>query len=183
MIKLFSGLTFNLSAFAKRNDGTSSVELALILPLMISLYFGASEISNILIADRKLNKTGSAVADLVSQSITIDDDLMADIFQASASIMNPFQPAPLRVVVASIVADDDNDTSVAWSDALNGAAYTPGATFELPPGLTTPGSSVIVAEAEYTYTSPIGEFLTGGLTFTSRYYLRPRRTSAVARVN
>jgi Flp pilus assembly protein TadG len=166
-----------------RDEGTSSVELALLLPVMITLYFGASEISNILIADRKLNKTGSTVADLVSQSITIDDDLMADIFQASASIMNPFQPTPLRVVVASVVADDDNDTSVAWSDALNGSAHRPGSAFSLPPGLTTPGSSVIVAEAEYTYTSPIGEFLTGGLTFTSTYYLRPRRTSAVARVN
>jgi len=169
-------------SLVEKDAGTSSVELAFLLPVMITLYFGASEISNLLIADRKLNKTGSAVADLVSQSITIDDDLMADIFEASGFIMNPFQTSPLSVVVASVVADGDNNTSVAWSDALNGSAYMPGAQFVLPPGLTTPGSSVIVAEAEYTYTSPIGEFLTGGMTFNAKYYLRPRRTSAVARV-
>ncbi len=167
----------------RRDDGTSSVELALLLPVMILFYFGVVEISNALIADRKLNKTGSAVADLVAQSIIIDDDLMADIFLASSAIMAPYQPATLTVVVASIVADEDNDTTVAWSDALNGAPLTPGSEYTLPPGLTTPGSSVIIAEARYTYTSPIGEYLTGGLTFSAQYFLRPRRTTAVARVD
>ena len=166
----------------RRDDGTSSVELALLLPIMISFYFGAVEVSNALIADRKLNKTGSAVADLVSQSIIIDDNLMADIFQASSAIMDPYQPATLTVVVASIVADDQNDTTVAWSDAFHGSPLAVGSTYVLPAGLTTPGSSVIVAEATYTYTSPIGEYLTGGLTFSTQYFLRPRRTSAVTRV-
>jgi len=182
MRKYFSKAFQFVQSLTRKDEGTSSVELAFLLPVMITLYFGASEISNILIADRKLNKTGSAVADLVSQSITIDDDLMQDIFDASGFIMNPFQATPLSVVVASVVADQNNNTSVAWSDALNGSAYRPGEQFVLPPGLTTPGSSVIVAEAQYTYTSPIGQFLTGGMTFSSTYYLRPRRTSAVARV-
>ncbi|MEQ9143097.1 MAG: pilus assembly protein [Parvibaculaceae bacterium] len=167
----------------RQDDGTSSVELALLLPLMISIYFGAVEISNALIADRKLDKTGNAVADLVAQAITLDDAAMADIFQASSSIMEPFDPSTLTVVVASVVADANNDTSVAWSDALNGSAYPVGAEYLLPAGLTSPGSSVIVAEATYTYTSPIGEYLTGGLTFSTRYFLRPRRVVQVARAN
>ena len=167
----------------RRNDGTSSVEFALLLPLMISIYFGAVEISNALIADRKLNKTGSAVADLVAQAVLVDDNLMDDIFDASTTIMEPFGSASLTVVVASVVADDENVTPVDWSDAYNGTAYAPGSPFTLPPGLTTAGSSVIVAEATYTYTSPIGEYLTGGITFTNKYFLRPRRTSAVGRTS
>lgn len=168
-------------ALFRRTEGTSSVEFALLLPVMISIYFGAVEISNALIADRKLNKTGSAVADLVAQAVVVDDDLMADIFQASTAIMEPFGAGTLTVVVASVVADENNDTTVDWSDAYNGTAYSEGAAYILPPGLTAAGTSVIVAEAQYTYTSPIGEYLTGGLTFSNRYFLRPRRTSAVGR--
>ncbi len=171
------------SALLKRNEGASSVEFALLLPLMVSIYFGAVEISNALIADRKLNKTGSAVADLVAQAVLIDDNLMDDIFDASTTIMEPFGSASLTVVVASVVADENNVTTVDWSDALNGTAYAPGSPYTLPAGLTSAGTSVIVAEATYTYTSPIGEYLTGGLTFSNRYFLRPRRTSAVGRTS
>lgn len=167
----------------KQDEGTSSVEFALILPLMLSLYFGAVELGNALIADRKLNKTGSAVADLVAQAVLIDDNLMDDIFDASTTIMEPFGAATLTVVVASVVADENNVTTVDWSDAYNGTAYAPGSTYTLPPGLTSAGTSVIVAEARYTYTSPIGQYLTGGITFSNQYFLRPRRTSAVGRTS
>ncbi|MBG52489.1 MAG: pilus assembly protein [Alphaproteobacteria bacterium] len=172
-----------LLSFTRKKDGVSSVEFALLLPFMLTLYFGAVEISNALIADRKLNKTGNAVADLVAQSITIDDRMMEDIFGASAAIMAPFNPTTLSVVVTSVVADQNNNLKVAWSDGYNMAPYTAGASYTLPPGLTTPGSSVIVAEAHYTYTSPVGEILTGGLNYKTEYFLRPRRTSSVARVH
>lgn len=172
-----------LRRFSHRNDGTSSVEFALLLPVMLTIYFGAVEISNALIADRKLNKTGNAVADLVAQAVVVDDTLMDDIFDASTTIMAPYGSASLSVVVASVVADENNDTTIDWSDAYNGTAYVPGSAFTLPPGLTSAGTSVIVAEASYTYTSLIGEFFTGGITFSNQYFLRPRRTSAVGRAN
>ncbi len=174
--------TFGQTLFRKE-DGASSVEFALILPVMLSIYFGVVELSNALIADRKLNKTGSAVADLVAQAILIDNNQMDDIFDASTTIMEPFGATTLTVVVASVVADENNVTTIDWSDALNGTAYAPGSPYTLPPGLTTAGSSVIVAEATYTYTSPIGQYLTGGITFSNQYFLRPRRTSAVGRTS
>ncbi len=181
MTAFFAELRSFAQKLLSRNEGTSSVEFALLLPVMISIYFGAVEISNALIADRKLNKTGSAVADLVAQAVVVDDNLMDDIFDASTTIMEPFGSATLTVVVASVVADENNVTRIDWSDAYNGTAYAEGSPYTLPPGLTSAGTSVIVAEARYTYTSPIGEYLTGGLTFSNRYFLRPRRTSAVGR--
>lgn len=179
----FSKTSLLVRTLFKRNEGTSSVEFALLLPLMLSIYFGAVEFSNALLADRKLNKTGSAVADLVAQAVVIDDNLMDDIFDASTTIMEPFGSTTLTVVVASVVADENSVTTVDWSDALNGSAFAPGSPYILPPGLATAGSSVIVAEATYTYTSPIGQYLTGGITFTNQYFLRPRRTSAVGRTS
>lgn len=178
----YSRIFKGLRSFVQKRDGVSSVEFALLIPFMLTLYFGAVEISNALIADRKLNKTGNAVGDLVAQSITIDDQMMQDIFGASAAIMAPFDPSTLSVVVTSVVADQNNQLKVAWSDGYNMNPYSVGASYVLPPGLTTPGSSVIVAEAHYTYTSPVGEILTGGLSYKTEYFLRPRRTSAVARV-
>lgn len=175
-------MAMRLRTFGQKKDGVSSVEFALIIPMMLMLYFGAVEISNALIADRKLNKTGNAVADLVAQSITVDNGQMSDIFKASAAIMAPYDASTLAIVVTSVVADQNNRLRVAWSDGYNMAPHAVGSSYTLPTGLTTPGSSVIVAEAHYTYTSAIGEILTGGLNYKTEYFLRPRRTSAVARV-
>ena len=83
-----------------------------------------------------------------------------------------------------VVADEDNNTTVDWSDAYQGGAATPGSAATLPSGLTQPNSSVIVATVSYTYASPASQFLTGSpITLDETFYLRPRRTTAVERVD
>ena len=47
--------------------GVSAVEFAMLLPLMLTLYLGAVEISQGIGADRKVTLTARTVADLVSQ--------------------------------------------------------------------------------------------------------------------
>ncbi|MCY0726030.1 hypothetical protein OVW19_30265, partial [Klebsiella pneumoniae] len=75
--------------------------------------------------------------------------------------------------VTSVVADANNIPRVAWSSgrAMSGRAVNSIVT--VPGGMLTPGSSVILAEIQYTFTSPFGEFLVGGVVLTDTFYLRP----------
>lgn len=161
--------------------GVAATEFALLLPVMLTLYFAGIEISNLLIVDRKVTAASNTVADLVAQATVVDNTEMQNIFNATAAILTPFPPGNFSVVLTSVVADGSNNTTVAWSDALNAAARTPGSNMALPTGLTTPGSSVIVSEVTYNYTSPIAQFLTGPVGITDESYLRPRRTLQVLR--
>ena len=93
--------------------------------------------------------------------------------------MQPYSSTPISIVLTSVVADEDNNTNVSWSCAHNGAAYADDSAYTLPAGLTQPFSSVIVAEVTYSYTPPIGEFISGSLEMSETFYLRPRRSLTV----
>lgn len=163
--------------------GVSAVEFALVLPIMITMYIGAVEFSHALTIDRRVTAVASAAADLVAQSEEVSSSDLLDIFQASSTIMMPYAAAPISIVLTSVVADADNNTKVAWSAAHNGTPHAVNSQFAVPAGLTQPFSSVIVAEVAYSYQPPVGEFLTGGITMNDKFYLRPRRSLTVEKVD
>ena len=169
--------------FAGDRRGLAAVEFALIVPLMITMYFGALELTDALTVDRRVTLATQTVADLVAQSAVITDDDMSDIFSATAAVMAPFSAANLQMRITSVVADSDNNTKVAWSDGYNMAARNKNSTIALPAGLTSGGDSVIYAEVKFTYTSLLGKYFTTPFTFTDEAYLRPRRSLQVARTD
>lgn len=160
-------------------SGLSAIEFALILPVMITMYIGAVEFSHALTVDRRVSSVASAVADLTAQTDKVSASQVQDIFTASQSIMTPYSASPISIVVTAVEADEDNQTTVQWSCAHNGAKHAKDADFEVPAGLTQPFSSVIVAEVTYSYTPPIGKMITGALTMSEKFYLRPRRSLKV----
>lgn len=163
--------------------GLAAVEFALILPVMITVYFGTIETTDALTASRRVTNVAQTAADLVAQATSVSASDMGDIFAASTAILTPFDTAAARITISSVVANASNVTKVAWSEAYGGA--TPRAansSITLPAGLTTPGTSVVMAEVTYFYTSPVGTLLTGPITMTEVAYLRPRRTVSVALV-
>lgn len=172
-----------ISSFLRNTTGIAAVEFALIAPVMISTYFGACEICNLLLADRKVTNVTAATTDLVAQEMSISDQEMTDIFSASSAIMEPYSLTPLQIVVTSVVADAAGNTTVAWSDGYNKVAYAPGSDYVLPDGIISPGGSVIVTEVNYQFVSPFGEFWTSGFDMKDKFYQKPRRTAQIARVS
>ncbi len=168
-----------LHAFLHDCRGLSAVEFALIIPLMIPLYFGAVEFSNALTVDRRVTSVASTAADLTAQAEEVTSGDIQDVFDAARSIMTPYPNAGISIVLTSVVADEDNKTTVDWSCAQNGTAYSEGSNYTLPTNLTQPFSSVIVAEVAYTYSPPIVEFITTPINMTETFYLRPRRSLTV----
>jgi len=164
---------------ARDARGVSAVEFALILPVMITMYIGAVEFSHALTVDRRVTSVASAAADMVAQSKQATSASVLDVFTAANSIMQPYSTIPISIKVTSVVADEDNNTTVGWSCAHNGAAYADDSSFTLPNGLTQPFSSIVVAEVTYSYTPPIGEFISGSILMTETFYLRPRRSLTV----
>lgn len=171
-------------AFRRDERGLSAIEFALILPVMAMIYLASVDVTLVITADRRVTNIASSVGDLVSQSTQITDAEMDDIFTAASAIIQPMSDTTLSIVVTSVVADEDGNTTIDWSDAYNGGAGTAGAPFTLPDGIIEPMGSVIVASVSYSYSSPVAQFLTGSpVTLDELFYLRPRRTSQIARIN
>ncbi|HXK53226.1 MAG TPA: pilus assembly protein [Hyphomicrobiales bacterium] len=168
----------------KDRRGVAAVEFAFILPLLIALYFGAIEISQAVMADRKVTNITSTVADLVAQTKTVNDNELQDIFEAATAILVPFPTTGLTIVLSSVVVDVDGKPTVDWSKAgpYGGTARSQGSPFTLPDGLNIPSTSLIVAEVQYDYVSFLKYLVPSGITLTDTFYLRPRVTDKVKKV-
>ncbi|MCB1484325.1 MAG: pilus assembly protein [Hyphomicrobiaceae bacterium] len=171
---------------AAERGGASALEFALILPVLIGLYLGAVEINNALTIYRRTMQVATTAADLTAQVKSVTKYDIADIQAASKSILTPYSTAPLKIVLSSVVADDNNVGKVEWSCANTGAARGTGTTYKVPTGLTEPKSSVIVAEVTYGFRPLVGLstfFNPGSFDMKRTFYARPRRSLTVKKTD
>ena len=117
--------------------GVSAVEFAMLLPLMITLYLGAVEISQAVGIDRKVTLTTRTVADLASQVTTINNADMANLLERVGRGDRAVPDRqPLKVTVSAVDIDANGTAKVAWSDTLNGTKRAGGqSTVTLPAAL------------------------------------------------
>jgi Flp pilus assembly protein TadG len=160
-----------------------AVEFALIIPVMLTMYFGTVETTNALTAARRVTNVTQTAADLTAQVATVSTSDLNDIYSASAAILAPFPTDVIKMTITSVVANASSatNTKVAWSKAYGGAtARSTNSSVTLPAGLTTAGTSIIMVEVSYNYTSPIASFITGPILMTEVAYLKPRRSIEVS---
>ena len=168
--------------FLKQKSGVSSVEFALIAPLMITIFLGLVELSDGLTATRKVASATSTAADLIGRTKTASNSDIADVFSATRAILEPYDTSSVVVRISSVIVNLDASTSVGWSDALNTTALTEGDTYVLPSGVGFPGGSVIVTEVAYTHMGIIGHILGSPRTYSDIFFVQPRRSLQVERL-
>jgi Flp pilus assembly protein TadG len=169
------------SHFGSDRSGVSAVEFALVLPLMLTLYLGATEVSLGIATDRKVTLTARTVADLASQVSTVSNADMNNVLNAAAAVMQPYSTAPLKITVSSVEIDKDGKATIKWSDTRNGTVRSPGSAVTLPTALAVPNTSLIWGEVQYTYTPAVGYVVSGPLTLKDHIYMRPRLSATVVR--
>lgn len=194
------------AAFLRRlrrdRSGASAVEFALIAPILIGLYFGMAEYCQAMLADRRTTHVASVVGDLVAQSESTSATELDDILTVGPSVLAPFKAnatTPLKIRVTSVNKDGTGKVTAAWTRATSPAPATyvlsnlPTAGANSTQPFLANGQSVIVAQAEYSYTSPFDLSLirklldknatgTGPSTYTFKetFYLRPRKAESIA---
>ena len=171
-----------LTRFRRDQSGVSALEFALMTPLLLLLVFGLNEISRVLMVQRKVAHTASAVGDLVSQASTLTKSDISNVFDAGSAIIVPFSATPLKLRVTNITGDANGNPKVVWSRGSGLTALT-AVPSDLPANLVTvAGETVILSEAQYTYDSPLN-FTAGtfksikGMALNEKSYLRPRNLS------
>jgi Flp pilus assembly protein TadG len=172
-----------LARLADDCRGVSAVEFAMLLPLLVTLYFGTVEISQALSIDRKATQAARVAADLVTQATTLSNADVTGIFEAAKAMVTPYPTTTLSVVVSAVNIDGTGKATIGWSDTLNGTARTVGSTVTLPTGLAVNNTQLIWSEVVYTYTPTIGYVITGSIPLKDQIYMRPRLSDTVARTS
>jgi Flp pilus assembly protein TadG len=168
-----------VSRFASDARGVSAVEFALLLPLMLTMYLGGSEVASAIAASRKVTLVSRTIADLASQSSKITAANMTNILNASAAVISPYKSSNLKVTVSQVKIDANGAATIEWSETLGGTKHSTGAGVTLPPALNVVNTWLIWSEAEYTYNPIFGSGITGTLQLRDQMYMRPRLSNSV----
>jgi Flp pilus assembly protein TadG len=186
------GILLTLRRLARERRAVSAVEFALILPVMLTLFLGGTEITQGITIKRKTTIATRTIGDLIARATEITNDDMTKILGATTAVLAPYSAANLKIIVSSIAVDANGAAKIVWSDATaNATAHPANQSVTLPTGTNADGNvtpslgltnaTLIWAEAEYTYTPAIGYVVTGSLALKDKVYLRPRLVSCIKR--
>lgn len=181
------GLRGLLRRFAHNGDGVSAVEFALILPFMLTLYLGGSELGDGMAIQFKATLAARTVADLATQYTNIPDTTtMNQILGAASTVVTPYSTASMTVTVSELKLTNGSTTgSVVWSASNNGNGRAIGSTFPLPTAMqalataSTPTVYLILGEVTYPYTPSMGYVITGTVNIYEDIVFSPRLASCV----
>jgi Flp pilus assembly protein TadG len=165
--------------FAADQRGISSVEFALLLPLMLTMYFGTLEVTDAISADRQITLVASTVTNIASQYTQVSNGDVSNILGAAAQVLSPFPVANATVTLTSVYIDPNGNATVDWSATLNGTTRSGNVASSIPAALRVPNTSVLWGETTYKYKPLIGYVVTGTLTMGSQIFTRPRMSNCV----
>ena len=177
-------MTRRLSSIWRDRRGVSAVEFALIVPVLLIFYFGMAELTEAMMAQRRLSHLTASIGDVVARDQRFTDARRDDVFSVGTVLMSPFPTTTLRMCLVSIVSDANGRDVVAWSEKSNAPANCPAANavVDIPPSVLPAGQSVIMSKASYEYNSVFKFVVPQTLTFRRTFYLRPRLSDEVTRV-
>src|SRR5450631_3838348 len=81
-------------------SGIAATEFAVIVPIMLVMFFGTVEFSSGVAVDRKVTLMARTLSDLTSQSTTVSTTDMTNFFAASAAIMTPYSATPTKSTIS-----------------------------------------------------------------------------------
>ncbi|QOZ66059.1 TadE/TadG family type IV pilus assembly protein [Bradyrhizobium arachidis] len=178
--------------FVADRRALAATEFAVIVPVMLVMFFGTVEFSSAVAVDRKVTLIARTLSDLTSQSIKLADSDMQDAFTASISIVQPYDATLVKGTISQIYIDADSIATVQWSKSGTIASGATQATLAnsarkagdkvtsmIPAALLVPSTYLILGEANYTYSPTIGYVLKTSLPLGDVAYTRPRQTTCV----
>lgn len=166
-----------LRRFGEDRRGIAAVEFAILLPVMLTLYFGVVEIAHALMVNRKVTALTRTLGDLAAQSGSLSTDDVGNIFNAAQTVMMPYTDVAPGMQIANVVIDANRVARICWSAERNSVTQSlgRGASITIPDELRIASTSLIMARASYDFTPAIGHLITGTMRLGDRaVYSRPR---------
>jgi Flp pilus assembly protein TadG len=186
------GIAALAAAARLRRDerGIAAVEFAVILPVMLAMFFAIVELSSGVAVNRKVTIVARTLSDLTSQSVSVTDSELTGFFTAGNLVLWPYSTTPIRATITQLYIDPTTSSAkVMWSkDNGSGTARTKGDTVAIPTNLiakdatnkTIDNQYLIYSEVGYTYVPAVGYVMNkAGVTLTNNAYTRPRQSTCV----
>lgn len=190
----------SLRGMAADRRGVAAVEFALLVPLLMILYFLTMEASQAIDTSKKVSRAASMTADLITQQPTITADELAAMMEIGTALLQPYNRTPAPTITATGIQMDNTvppKATVLWSKMLGPAnAGCPllkkaDIVADVPTQIKAPGTFLVKVQSCLPY-SPVLTWTAGGgaalgpaapfgkIPMGDTYYLRPRVTDVIS---
>jgi Flp pilus assembly protein TadG len=171
--------------------GVAATEFVMIVPLMLTMFFGVVEFSSGVAVDRKVTLVARTLSDLTSQSVSVTDTDLKNFFAASAGILTPYPATPTKSTITELYVDPNTlKAKVQWSKAstidaagnvvLATSTHLPKDVVTIPAALQVGGTYLIWSEVSYNYVPAVGYLMAKtGINLSDLTYTRPRQSQCV----
>jgi Flp pilus assembly protein TadG len=168
-------------------SGIAATEFAVIVPIMLVLFFGVVEISNGIAAYRDVSIMAHTTSDLTTQSLSVQDSDLTNFFSASTGILYPYVTSTadpkLKQSIAELWVNSSLQARVQWAKNSDGSAPNPpGTVVTIPASLQVANTYIVYSSVTYLYV-PIGGIgyvmNKAGITLSDFSYTRPRLSQCV----
>lgn len=169
--------------FATDNSAVAVVEFALVVPVMLLLYLGTMEASDLISVDRRVQTVAGTIGDLVSrEDPAIYSATLKDYFAAANQIISPYSTESLVQTVSLVFIDAEGETTIEWSRRFTSESdnhvpgHAAGATYELPEEITSLATEgyVVVSEASYSHVPLLGLVFKAAVPLYRENFYLPR---------
>lgn len=160
-------------------SGIAATEFAVIVPVMLVMFFGTVEFSSGVAVNRKVTLMARTLSDLTSQSTSVNNADLTGFFAASKGVMTPYPSAPTQSTISELyVVPGSLVVKVMWSQGY--APRAAGSTLTIPTELKVSGTYLIFSEVSYRYVPAVGKVMApAGVVLKDVAYTRPRQSTCV----
>ena len=183
MRQLLTSQSF-LRRFLRDQQAIAVVEFALVLPVLMILFYGVVEVTRFILITQKVEKLAHSVADMTAQEHVATTAALDQVLAAASDIMNPYAMTNNgKIVISSLYRTAGvAQASVNWRYEGGGtlAGVTShlgavGATPTMPTGFTfDERENVIAAEVFYRFSPLISNQFFGTVTVYRAAFYKPR---------
>jgi Flp pilus assembly protein TadG len=205
MSRIWPRTRLSVARLLHDRSGIAATEFAVIVPVMLVMFFGTVEISNGSV-DRKITLTARTLSDLTSQAAPssanapdapVTDSYLQNVFTASVAIVQPYCATPTQARLSEIYVDSNQVAKIKWSKAATipgcGVTQATQATLTnstrnagdvvttlVPATLLVKQTYLLLSELSYLYTPAVGYVMgKAGVTLSDVAYTRPRQAVCV----
>ena len=169
--------------------GVVAIEFAMIVPVMLLMFFGTIEFSSGVAVDRKMTLVARLLSDLTSQSTSVSNTDIANFMITAKAELFPYDTTPLNATITELWIDPATSNAyVQWSQPPGPGQRVVGSVVAIPStliakdgaGNPVAGQYLIFSEASYLYVPAVGYVMAkAGINLKDNAYTRPRQTSCV----
>lgn len=187
MLALLQKLRCQAESLRRDDSGIAALEFAMIVPLLLLMLFGITDVANYFAVDRKTSQVAQMISDLTSRYTAVQESDITNFFTIAGAMVTPYDKTQMKATIHQIYLDPNSKTAkVVWS--RGNAPLTKNTVYSVPAGLVGKDASgnwlanqyLIVGDVKYNYVPTIGWVLSkAGVLASELAFTKPRQMTCV----